>query len=291
MQMQPPSGPLLPLPNRHRGNSINFHKQNINQIREAQQLNRERIKQLDSKEEKAREQRAALQAKLLPGNIKALVNTHGPEVRRTQKTGGAPRDDNATIEVFVNECDPARRHQFSYDEGLEQAGGLEGGSPSAGPRSVGLLGKGGPLTSRNLATLDAAALRPPRNPKTAPLPALPAKATHQHQAGAVPQYLLKRKEELQGIKDEIARVAYEQAERAKYPPGRRPLSDAEQSAVLQALSEKKVNLEVRLSKIPMRFDNPSVQRRRKETEDEIAQVESDIRKYSRKGVLVSTEGY
>jgi hypothetical protein len=254
---------------RRRGNSVDFHKQNIQQIREAQQINRERLKENESSEQRLAAQRLALREKLNVANVRAQVDTRGmPPIERRLPQSNA--QDNATIEVFVHECDPSRRNYYSYDEGECVTDLIE--SPGRG------------------AIKKAPLILPSRKPRTAPVdPSIPPPPPHR--AGAVPEYLQKRKQEIQAVKDEIVRVARVEAEKAKYPPGRRPMTDDEQSAVLTELKAKQIDLESKLQRIPMRFDNPSLQRRRKETEDEIAQVEADIRKYSRKGVLISTEGY
>eukprot|EP00759_Apiculatamorpha_spiralis_P040300 PhF_6_TR38921/c0_g1_i1/m.58219 len=278
---------------RRRGNSVDFHRQNMQQIREAQQINRERLRQNDYQENKTAAVRQALKEKMGVQNVRSVVDTRAPvalQDRRLPPTGA--NVDNATIEVFVHECDPDRRNYFSYDEGECVKGLVGGGGDPYGnmppmPSTAG--GKKQPLRPLPNA---------PPKPKTAPTTDNAGGGASSglnnvlpHKAGHVPDYLTKRKNELQAIKDEIVRVAREEAEKAKYPPGKRPLTDEEQAQILEALNVKKADLEARLSKIPMRFDNPSVQKRRKETEDEISQVEADMRKYSRKGVLVSTHEY
>eukprot|EP00760_Papus_ankaliazontas_P011688 PhM_4_TR14966/c0_g1_i1/m.68596 len=267
-------------PTRRRTSSVDMHRRNLMQIREQEQMNKERSKQAEYQQHRVDQQRAALREKLNVANVKSNVDTSRGTATATatrqqqQQPCGSTTDDNVTIEVFVNECDPALKNYFSYDESdnMMQKGTL----PTAPPRHA----AGGAGVALRRQNSSAGRVRAPSQQQQQQPP---------HKAGAVPEYLQRRKAELKAVKDEIQRVANEEAERAKYPPGKRPLTDEEQRAILSSLQSKKEELEQRLAKVPMRYDNPSLQRRRQEMEDEIVQVEEEIRKFSRKNIFVPVD--
>eukprot|EP00667_Euglena_gracilis_P021373 EG_transcript_23402 len=179
--------------------------------------------------------------------------------------------DDAVIEVFINETDKDRARYATYREPPP------GGSSSA--RSAPLPAVPKPRAS-SAAPLDRAAK--PRPTSGGPAPAAPPA-----KRGEVPKYLQNRKAQLAAEKDMIRKQMEEMTNKKRVPPGTVLLSEEEKQEAIRALELRRKECEEALNRLPMRFDNLSIQKRRQELEAEIDEVEASVKKFSRKEVYVA----
>jgi hypothetical protein len=167
----------------------------------------------------------------------------------------APRSNDVEIKVFVRECDPdAKVFRMMESEVVPPPGSHEtGGRPPV------LFGR-----------------RATEAPNSAP-----SKTAR----GDVPKYLTKRKEEMAAEKEAMRAEVERQRETAQYPPGHRPVSEEERTAILDKLAARKKELENELGKLPMRFDTQAIKNKRAQIEGEMNEIEAAERKFSVKKQL------
>eukprot|EP00668_Euglena_longa_P001814 GGOE01002130.1.p2 GENE.GGOE01002130.1~~GGOE01002130.1.p2 ORF type:complete len:201 (+),score=58.86 GGOE01002130.1:86-688(+) len=190
-----------------------------------------------------------------------------PSLPEKVKPLAAPVDD-AIIEVFINETDKDRARYVTYRE--PPAGGSSSSRSAPPPAAPKPRASSASPLDRNK----------PRPTSGGPAPSAPAKR------GEVPKYLQNRKAQLAAEKD-LIRKQMEEMTKKKGPPGTVLLSEEEKAEAIRALEIRRKECEEALNRLPMRFDNLSIQKRRKELEDEIEEVEASIKKFSRKEVYVA----
>ncbi|ORC91227.1 flagellar/basal body protein [Trypanosoma theileri] len=223
-------------------------RQNYLQIREQQQLNRERAR--EAAIERQREEEMIQRQKAQYNH----VSSHG-----YGQPGGRNKDD-VEIKVFIRECDGDRAQTFTFRESdaTQQRVIPE---PAAKPKSTNRL----PALPEQL--------------KQQQQQQLSAKAANAAR-GVVPKYILQRKAELAAEKEAIQREAERQKEMSKYPPGHRPVTEEERKETLAKLALRRKELEGELHKIPIRFDTQSIRARRSKIEGELREIDEAERKFS-----------
>ncbi|KAG8344660.1 putative Calmodulin binding [Trypanosoma vivax] len=228
---------------------------NYLQIKEQQQLNRERVREAALEEKRANDivQRQKAQY--------SHVQSHGYGKQES-------RSGDVEVKVFIRECDGEHARFYSFMESEAMRG--------------------------NVATEHKSESHP-RNHDAQRLPSVPIRQRKQivahakssntagsldAQRGIVPKYLLQRKAELAAEKEAIQREAQRQQELAMYPPGHRPLTEEERKETLAKLNARRRELEVELHKIPIRYDTCSIKERRAKIESELSEIEVAERKFS-----------
>ena len=161
--------------------------------------------------------------------------------------------DDVEIKVFVNECDDNRRVFSIMESSVTQQ------QPQSQP------------------TRPQAAIPKPKSST----PSLPPVSSR----GVVPDYLLKRKAEMQAEKEAIQRELELKQELSRYPPGHRPVTEEERLDILEKLSDRKKELQADLHRLPVRFDTQAVRQKRLQIENEMAETEAAERKFSSKKQL------
>mmetsp|Transcript_63242 Transcript_63242/g.73597 ORF Transcript_63242/g.73597 Transcript_63242/m.73597 type:complete len:262 (+) Transcript_63242:64-849(+) len=235
-------------------------RQNYAQIKEQEQLNRERKRQ----EEFASERQQDLIQRQRAQYDHVQSHGYGNGAAAAAATGG----DDVEIRVFVRECDPDKQI-FSFMESAavpKNAQVPQGNVNTA--QSGGSTGK--PVLFGRRATNSAE--------RRGESPAMSSR-------GEVPQYLVKRKAEMEAEKQAIRTELERQKELAQYPPGHRPVSEDERAAILAKLAARKKELELELGKLPMRFDTMALRQKRQQIEGEMAEVEAATQKFSVKKQL------
>ncbi|CCW71293.1 unnamed protein product [Phytomonas sp. Hart1] len=219
------------------------------QIREQQELNRQRKVQEEA--DKRQHAGAVARTKAQYRHIKAQVFAPPTEAPSVEKAKG-----DVQIRVYLRECDGEAAQAFTYREGKS-------------------------LTSQ----VEATPGRPvPVAPAREEVPAARAPSPS-FTPGQVPKYLQKRKAELLAEKQSIEDEAQRQRELAKIPPGCRLVSEQEKLETMDNLAARQKELEMQLSKIPIRFDTNAIKMRRRNIEEELAQIEADKLKYNFKKPL------
>lgn len=230
-------------------NANTYARMNYQQLKEQEQINKERVRQ----EEFATEQKRKLieQQKSQYRHVQShgYGSSQAPSSGRPTKTA-ANEPSDVEIKVFIRECDnDGVSFSISESQALENspgrvqdAGGLPPSNSTSGPPNTAKLGK-------------------------------------------IPQYLTKRKAEMEAEKAAIRDEVHRQQELAKYPPGHRPVTEEERGAILSRLAARKRELEVELGKLPMRFDTQALRVKKNAIETEMAEVEAAERKFSVKKQL------
>lgn len=233
---------------------ISAARLNYAQLKEQEQLNRERQRQEEFKNEKQQNliQRQKAQYGHVTSHGYGSENTPAPS-RQCKEAG-----DDVEIRVFVRECDPdAQAFRF-----LES--------------SV------APLINR---TGDVAGAKPVLHGRRASANADERQQAPQQPLGEVPKYLVKRKAQMEAEKEAIRSEIERQREQSQYPPGHRPVSEEERTAILDKLSQRRKELEQELGRLPMRFDTMALRQKRQQIEGEMAEVEAAHQKFSVKKQL------
>ncbi|KEG10679.1 flagellar/basal body protein [Trypanosoma grayi] len=250
--------------------STNAARQNYLQIREQQQLNRERAREAMIEKQRADE---IIQRQKAQFNH---VSSHGYGNLR----GGG---DDVEIKVFIRECDGDRAQSFSFmeNDATQKRCAAE---PAAKPRPAQQLQQQraprGPTNAVNAPRGPTNATNAPRgltNATNAPRGLTNAGSVPR---GAVPKYIVQRKAELAAEKDALQREVERQKEVAKYPPGHRPITEEERQETLAKLASRRRELEVELNKIPIRYDTQSIRARRGKIENELSEIDEAERKFS-----------
>lgn len=225
----------------------NAARLNYLQIREQQQLNRERTREAEVEKKRAgeffRRQKAQYDH----------VQSHGYGQR-----AGEGKCGDVEIKVFVRECDGDRAQTFSFMES----------SAVQHTRDTG----------QNVLQRPAQRL-PNISPQARGRQQLSVNATSAP-LGAVPKYLVQRKAELAAKKEEALREAERQKEVAKYPPGHRPVTEEERKETLERLAIRRKELQFALHKIPIRYDTQASKQRRNKIEAELSEIDEAERKFS-----------
>ncbi|EKF32371.1 hypothetical protein MOQ_003777 [Trypanosoma cruzi marinkellei] len=224
--------------------SCNAARQNYLQIREQQQLNRERAREAEVEERRAQE---LIQRQKARYNH---VSSHG----YGQLRGGG---DDVEIKVFIRECEKGRAQEFSFMESdaLRRRGDTKQ-PPKPQPEQL--------------------FPRIPVQPKKEQVPVSAVNVPR----GVVPKYILQRKAELAAEKVAVLREMERQKEIAKYPPGHRPVTEEERKETLAKLASRRKELEYELHKIPIRYDTQSIKARRNRIESELKEIDESERKFS-----------
>lgn len=251
---------------------VNHKRLNAQQIKEQEAINRERQRQDEF--DRDRQNRIIANQRDKYSHVQPHVTRTGDAIPKAHQSP-APHQgtsasttvsrgatDDVEIKVFVRECDGDTAQMFSM---MEQAG-RQASQPQ--PQRPPLVAAGGNQRQPVQKGLSNAA-----PPLEAP------------NKGQVPRYLQERKAQAAAEAAELQRIQEIEAERAKYPPGHRPVSEEERQELLAKLAQRKKELEYDLVRIPMRVDTLAVQKRRKQIETEIDEVETAIAKFSVKKQL------
>ncbi|PBJ74705.1 hypothetical protein BCY84_12022 [Trypanosoma cruzi cruzi] len=224
--------------------SCNAARQNYLQIREQQQLNRERAREAEVEERRAQE---LIQRQKARYNH---VSSHGYGQLRG-------RGDDVEIKVFIRECEKGRAQEFSFMESdaLRRRGDTKQ-----------------PLKPQPEQLLPRVPVQPKK--EQAPVSAVNVPR------GVVPKYIIQRKAELAAEKVAVLREMERQKEIAKYPPGHRPVTEEERKETLAKLATRRKELEYELHKIPIRYDTQSIKARRNRIESELKEIDESERKFS-----------
>lgn len=249
-------------PFENRQPNISAARLNYAQIKEQEQLNKERVRNEEYKQER---QQALVQRQRSQFDH---VTSHGYGTTAAQKpTIQKASNDDVEIRVFVRECDPDAQ-VFSFFESQAQPNAQ---APPAQPR---VSGRAQPAPGTVMFGRRASAER-----------AQQPQSRDQAARGEVPAYLVKRKAEMQNEKDMIVAEMERQKELAQYPPGHRPVSEEERRAILDKLAQRKKELENEIGHLPMRFDTMALRQKRQQLESEMAEVEAAQQKFSVKKQL------
>lgn len=248
--------------------NISAARLNYAQIKEQEQLNKERLRNEEYKQERhealVQRQRAQF----------GHVQSHGYGPKGAPKQGEqrqAPPVDDVEIRVFVRECDPDSQ-AFAFFESQATPASAQP-PPRSGPRSqpgTVLFGRRAPSAEERRSSQ--------QHQQHHEQSALPNR-------GEVPAYLLKRKAEMQHEKNVVMAEMERQKELAQYPPGHRPVSEEERKAILDKLAQRKKELENEIGHLPMRFDTVSLRQKRQHLESEMAEVEAAQQKFNVKKQL------
>jgi hypothetical protein len=226
-------------------------------IKEQEAINRER-RMLDEQDAYNRAQAAQRQR-----DKYSHVQSHGygrgggasnPHPAPNHSSGGGGED--VEIKVFVRECEPDGHSFVIPSNGGLRAPPQQRVEPRAAPQRAQPQAKQAP-------------------PANAPRPSV----------GVVPDYILKRKQELRAEQEAVRSELERRQEASKYPPGHRPVSEEERQDILSRLAERKRDLELELGRLPIRFDTQAIKTRRGQIEGELAEVEAAERKFSVKKQL------
>lgn len=238
----------------------NAARLNYAQIKEQEQLNKQRLQNEEFKtdQKQALIQRQRAQYDHVTSNGYGVAGSKQPQAQGT---------DDVEIRVFVRECDPDAQ-TFAFRESEVCTPLTKGPAADAAPR-------GQPGAVRFGRRASAEDRRKPQEPT----------AERSTARGEVPAYLLKRKNEMQSEKDAIQAEIARQQEVSQYPPGHRPVTEPERVAILEKLAQRKKELENEIGRLPMRFDTMAVKQKRQQLEAEMAEVESAQQKFSVKKQL------
>ncbi|KAH9577855.1 Enkurin domain [Trypanosoma melophagium] len=233
-------------------------RQNYLQIREQQQLNRERAREAAAERQREEEmiQRQKAQYNHVPSHGYGLSAGRG--------------SDDVEIKVFIRECDADRAQSFSFMESdVEQRRVIAEHAPR--PQQTHRL-PALPTQSKQHQSHQSQQ----QQQRSQQSSAKGANAVR----GTVPKYILQRKAELAAEKAAVLREAERQKEMAKYPPGHRPVTEEERKETLAKLALRRKELEGELHKIPIRFDTQSIRARRSKIEGELREIDEAERKFS-----------
>jgi hypothetical protein len=242
----------------------------------------------------------ALRKGAYPSNPRANTGKPAPAQPLKAIPPVSYRDGTNRIEVFINECDADRAVHFSYSEDEciygSKPGPLRTGVPNTTPPPKSLSSRESPLPSPTTATVatpprqrsNSLGSIPTEKPQTKEQKAAVAALRYEppkEKRGAVPGYLVKRKEEMQAEKDLVLRQQ-EEIKNHKGPPGTVLLTEPDRAAILRDLEAQKETVLGQINRLPMRYDTASIQNRRREWEAQLTDIEDKIGKYSRKEVYV-----
>ena len=231
-------------------------------IKEQEAINRER-RMLD--EEESRQKAIAAQRQR---DKYSHVQSHGygrggggGSANPPQASGGSTGssgggDGDVEIKVFVRECEPDGHSFIIPSNGGARVPPMQRGEPRGIPQRA--------------------------QPQVKPAPSA---APRPSGVGIVPDYILKRKQELRAEQDAVRNEVERRQEASKYPPGHRPVSEEERQDILVRLADRKRDLELELGRLPIRFDTQAIKTRRGQIEGELAEVEAAERKFSVKKQL------
>lgn len=251
------------------------------QIREQEQLNRARRMQ-DEVEEQKQQQRMQMTKQ----KFNYVPSTASTGFSSTPRSGAGViggvssfAGDDAQIRVFIRECDGDAARSFVYRESEALSGTdvvRELPPPRGGPRRAGSDPTASPLHSPSPSQRPSYSLAQVSNPT--PKAGMP-------NLGRVPRYLQQRKAEMAeakraGEEEEARREAL-----SKVPPGHRLVSEEEKAETLKQLSERQLELDMQLRKMPVRFDTQNLRQKRAAIEDELEKIEQTRNKYSTKRPL------
>lgn len=229
----------------------NAARMNYLQIREQQQLNRERAREAALEEKRAQDTIQRQKARY------SHVSSH--KYGQRADTRG---DGDVEIKVFIRECDADRAQSFSFMES------------NATQRQSGVEQTTRPRPTQRLPAISPLPQRPQQQQKQ------PLTNAAGVPRGAVPKYIVQRKAELAAEKEAVLREMERQKEVAKYPPGHRPVSDEERKETLARLAIRRKELQLELHKIPIRYDTQAIKARRGKIENELAEIDEAERKFS-----------
>lgn len=278
---------------------------NAMQVKEQEQINRERKAQDEAEAARAASRVAKSKAQFSHVSSKVVIpgvnvaNMNG-ELPSSSHTYQAPEDD-VEITVFVRETerdggvqkmmesDLLRLNERDYNSGFSSNGS---GAAAVKKNTFGLPQQQQQQTREPLRLNNANNSQPrslqqqqQQQPRSSSSTHHKPSAPDGNKLGSVPDYLRQRKAELQAEKDAAARAIIEEQERNKHPVGHRPVSEDERQAVLAKLDARKLELERDLARLPMRFDTLAVKNRRTEIEKEMSEVEEAHRRFSVKKQL------
>lgn len=259
--------------------SQNADRLNRLQIREQEQINRERRAQAEVAER--RQTDAVRKTKSQYSHVRShgygggADGTGAPSGGPGQRGGGSAGGDDAVIRVYVRECDAdaARNYTYRESEGLEEAGG---GGGAGGTQRLPAVQR-----AQRVNAADSPVLAPgrrPSAPENAASPPAPNK-------GKVPRYIQQRKAELAAEKEAVVAESERRREQAMIPPGHRLVSAEEKAQTLAGLDAREADLEAQLGKIPIRFDTQAIRNRRSNIEEELKEIEASRLKYRAKKAL------
>lgn len=283
-QHQIVSAPAAPL-----SNNTDRLRLNVQQVREQQQINRERkaIDELEAQKAQARIAKSKAQYSHVAPRVgpgAAVGATSSAAEYDGDNNYQAPHDD-VEITVFVRECEPDGGVQRMMESEILRQNARSNGNqqPASIPRNI--------AQQQQQPSQRAAVAVPQPTYQRVPLQTQqdnahkPGAPDGHGKLGSVPSYLLQRKAELQAEKDAAAKAIEDEREKSRHPPGHRPVSEEERVAVLAKLDARKLELERDLARLPMRFDTIAVKNRRSEIEREMAEVEEAHRRFSVKKTL------
>lgn len=231
---------------------------NYAQLKEQEQINKERMRQEEFKAEKQQQ----LIQKQRSQYEHVQSHGYGPGSNPQAAPRNGPQDD-VEIKVFIRECDPdAQAFRVMESQALGGKAQLNA-TPEKPPVLFGRRASANGEQQRGSQPSSAAS----------------------SSRGEVPKYLVKRKAEMEAEKDAIRAEMERQKEVAQYPPGHRPVSEAERAAILDKLAARRKELEGELGKLPMRFDTNALKLKRQQIETEMAEVEAAQQKFSVKKQL------
>lgn len=255
--------------------SQNAARLNQLQIKEQQQLNRERKQQQAVEKEK---QESAVQKSKAQFNH---VQSHGYGKPAARGSSSAPEDD-VEIKVYVRECDEDAAHHFRFLE----SDGVESAPPARATASKGAPSvRGAPASTAGKKSTKSAAAAPRGAAGRTSVTSDAAPTGDAPNKGKVPKYLVQRKADMAAEKEAVRDAAARKQEEAKIPPGHRLVPEEEKAATLVRLEERKKELEAELGRIPLRFDTVTIQNKRKAIENELQQIETARLKYTTKRPL------
>lgn len=249
----------------HLCRTMNANRLNRMQLREQQELNRQRALVEETDERRFVAARAQGKQQYQHVSSSGYGRDHHPPSNGRRASVG----DDVQIHVFIRECDGDASQTFSYWENSAEE--LGGRSVPIQRAAVGTPQVGGPLRGGGVAVPGA------------PSPAGSTLGTPRR--GKVPRYLQQRKAELQAEKDLLEEERQRQVELAKIPSGQRLVSEDEKATTMARLEERQRELETQLGKIPIRFDTQSIKNRRRNIEQELAEIEETKLKYGTKKPL------
>jgi hypothetical protein len=275
---------------------------NAQQVKEQEQINRERKMQDEMEASKNANRMAKSKAQYSHVQSKVAPFTGASQNFYEQQQGNnnnelpsySQQEDDVEITVYVRETEPDGGVQRMMESQLLRMNGEQqrqyDQNAFAGAGRVGAAGRNNSMPSQQRSTSQNAKLlqqqRVPLQQQQQPSVAAiinnnkPSAPAGHGKLGNVPDYLLQRKAQLQAEKDAAARAIEEEREKAKNPPGHRAVSEEERQAVLARLEARKLELERDLAKLPMRFDTIAVRNRRTEIEKEMSEVEEAHRRFS-----------
>eukprot|EP00753_Platysulcus_tardus_P014883 PLAT4602.3.p1 GENE.PLAT4602.3~~PLAT4602.3.p1 ORF type:complete len:270 (+),score=123.59 PLAT4602.3:154-963(+) len=120
-----------------------------------------------------------------------------------------------------------------------------------------------------------------KSARRAPVRKEEGKRSAEHERGTVPEYLLRRKEELVAEAEAARAVAEDDT-----PEGMVLLSEEERLQTLADLEASKREVDEALRKFPIAYDTPKLVRRKEELESRLLELEATIEVFSRDKVYV-----